>query len=385
MMCAASVTAQFVAGKAARDTLYLAHLPVTSLPAMMVATSICSILFALASARVLRRLSPASFVPARLPYAPSSSSSSGGSNRPRRPCRAPGLSAGFGQRSRSRLRVLADRQRAVQPAIGQEELRPHHGGRHAGRPRRRPAGGTRRRGFRHGGRAADAGVDQRHRRVAGSAPRRAAGCGGRDAAHGRRAGIVAGRSGPRSSRAVPSRLSTRPRGARGARHDGRGSCRLRLPRPGGELAGRRRRAAAFLRGLLRWREPGHVRRPGRAEPALPRTARVGGQRGHAVGGAARRRPGRDRRARPAEHRRGARRRIGVPRIAVPRQLRDLLHADGGGGAARRQVDHRRRVRSAGRRGWAPQLSGSCCFSWRRRSRSGRSSGWRWRRRRWRSC
>ena len=63
MMCAASVTAQFVAGKAARDALYLAHLPVTSLPAMVVATSICSILFALASARVLRRLSPASFVP----------------------------------------------------------------------------------------------------------------------------------------------------------------------------------------------------------------------------------------------------------------------------------------------------------------------------------
>ena len=63
MMCAASVTAQFVAGKAARDALYLAHLPVTSLPAMVVATSICSILFAVVSARVLRRLSPASFVP----------------------------------------------------------------------------------------------------------------------------------------------------------------------------------------------------------------------------------------------------------------------------------------------------------------------------------
>jgi len=63
MMCAASVTAQFVAGKAARDALYLANLPVTSLPAMVVATSVCSILFALASARVLRRLSPASFIP----------------------------------------------------------------------------------------------------------------------------------------------------------------------------------------------------------------------------------------------------------------------------------------------------------------------------------
>ena len=64
MICAASVTAQFVAGKAARDTLYLANLPVTSLPAMVVATSVCSILFAIASAKFLRRLSPAAFVPA---------------------------------------------------------------------------------------------------------------------------------------------------------------------------------------------------------------------------------------------------------------------------------------------------------------------------------
>jgi hypothetical protein len=64
MVCAALVTAQFVAGKAARDALYLASLPVTSLPAMVVATSVASIFFALASAKVLRRLTPASFVPA---------------------------------------------------------------------------------------------------------------------------------------------------------------------------------------------------------------------------------------------------------------------------------------------------------------------------------
>jgi hypothetical protein len=64
MMCAASVTAQFVAGKAARDAIYLANLPVTSLPAMVFVTSGCAILIALASAKVLRRLSPAAFVPA---------------------------------------------------------------------------------------------------------------------------------------------------------------------------------------------------------------------------------------------------------------------------------------------------------------------------------
>jgi ATP:ADP antiporter, AAA family len=64
MMCAATVTAQFVAGKAARDALYLANLPVTSLPAMVIATSVCSIFFALGSAKLLRRVSPAAFVPA---------------------------------------------------------------------------------------------------------------------------------------------------------------------------------------------------------------------------------------------------------------------------------------------------------------------------------
>jgi hypothetical protein len=64
MMCAATVTAQFVAGKAARDALYLANLPVTSLPAMVIATSVCSIFFAIGSAKLLRRVSPAAFVPA---------------------------------------------------------------------------------------------------------------------------------------------------------------------------------------------------------------------------------------------------------------------------------------------------------------------------------
>ncbi len=98
-----------------------------------------------------------------------------------------------------------------------------------------------------------------------------------------------------------------------------------------------------------------------------------------------RRPRRDRRARPAEHRRGARRRVGVPRIAVPRQLRDLLHADGGGASGAPPS----RSSTSGSIGWAmrlaPRPSGSCCCSWRRRSSSRRSSGWRWRRRQWRSC
>ena len=35
MLCAAAVTSQFVGGKAVRDALYLSHLDVTTLPAMI--------------------------------------------------------------------------------------------------------------------------------------------------------------------------------------------------------------------------------------------------------------------------------------------------------------------------------------------------------------
>jgi AAA family ATP:ADP antiporter len=63
MLCAGTVTAQFVAGKAARDALFLANLDVTSLPAMVIATSIFSILLAGVSSRILRRTSPSTFVP----------------------------------------------------------------------------------------------------------------------------------------------------------------------------------------------------------------------------------------------------------------------------------------------------------------------------------
>jgi hypothetical protein len=57
------VTAQFVAGKAARDALFLAQLDVTSLPAMVIATSIFSIALVAVNAKGVSRLSPARFVP----------------------------------------------------------------------------------------------------------------------------------------------------------------------------------------------------------------------------------------------------------------------------------------------------------------------------------
>ena len=63
MICSGVVTAQFIAGKAARDALYLQYLDVTTLPAMVVATSAISILLVVASSKALRRIAPGIFVP----------------------------------------------------------------------------------------------------------------------------------------------------------------------------------------------------------------------------------------------------------------------------------------------------------------------------------
>src|SRR5688500_18439281 len=63
MICAGVVTAQFVGGKAARDALILAQLDVTSLPAMVIGTSIFSIALVAVNAKGVSRLSPARFVP----------------------------------------------------------------------------------------------------------------------------------------------------------------------------------------------------------------------------------------------------------------------------------------------------------------------------------
>ena len=63
MMCAAAATGQFIAGKATRDALYLQQFNVTSLPAMVAATSVVSICLVILSSKILRRVSPATFVP----------------------------------------------------------------------------------------------------------------------------------------------------------------------------------------------------------------------------------------------------------------------------------------------------------------------------------
>jgi hypothetical protein len=58
MLCAGAVGAQFIGGKATRDALFLAHLDVTSLPAMVMATAAVSILLVAVSSRCLRTLAP---------------------------------------------------------------------------------------------------------------------------------------------------------------------------------------------------------------------------------------------------------------------------------------------------------------------------------------
>ena len=64
MIGAAAVTAQFVSGKAVRDALFLTSLDLSALPAMLMATSLCSILIVIANARTARRIAPAALVPA---------------------------------------------------------------------------------------------------------------------------------------------------------------------------------------------------------------------------------------------------------------------------------------------------------------------------------
>ena len=63
MICSAAVSAQFIAGKATRDALYLANLDVTTLPTMVIATAVVSILLVMASSRGLQEVAPATFVP----------------------------------------------------------------------------------------------------------------------------------------------------------------------------------------------------------------------------------------------------------------------------------------------------------------------------------
>jgi AAA family ATP:ADP antiporter len=63
MLCSAALTAQLVGGKATRDALFLAQLSVTSLPTMVMVTSVASIALVVASSKAMARLTPSIFVP----------------------------------------------------------------------------------------------------------------------------------------------------------------------------------------------------------------------------------------------------------------------------------------------------------------------------------
>ena len=56
--CAALLMAQFVGGRAARDALYLANMPVATLPAVVLASAVASAIVALAWSRLLTRVTP---------------------------------------------------------------------------------------------------------------------------------------------------------------------------------------------------------------------------------------------------------------------------------------------------------------------------------------
>ena len=64
MSAAAVVTAQFVAGKATRDALFLTSVDFTALPVMLMTASAVSLLLVFASSRVSRRIPPATLIPA---------------------------------------------------------------------------------------------------------------------------------------------------------------------------------------------------------------------------------------------------------------------------------------------------------------------------------
>ena len=61
---AAIIGAQYIAGKAARDAIFLAYFDTSSLPAMVMGTSIFSIVLVVATAKAFRNVAPSAYVPA---------------------------------------------------------------------------------------------------------------------------------------------------------------------------------------------------------------------------------------------------------------------------------------------------------------------------------
>jgi hypothetical protein len=64
MLCSAAVSAEFIGGKATRDSLFLTSVGVTALPTMLIAAAACSMLLVAAQARWAGKIAPAVLVPA---------------------------------------------------------------------------------------------------------------------------------------------------------------------------------------------------------------------------------------------------------------------------------------------------------------------------------
>ena len=143
MLGAAAVTAQCVTGKATRDALFLTSLDFTALPAMLVATSVWSILLVTAHARA-RADHPARAADAVGARVSGSLFAAEWSVR----AAAPAATAVVvylhvtGSTSLLASSVLADRQRTLRSADGEAAHRPYCRRRYPGRPGRRPARGA---------------------------------------------------------------------------------------------------------------------------------------------------------------------------------------------------------------------------------------------------
>ena len=261
MLGAAAVTAQFVSGKATRDALFLTSLDFTALPAMLIATSVFSIVLVVANARAARRIvagdpgAGLTFVAQRRAVPARMAAPVEGSARDRRcsstctfPERVLLLASGFWLIASERFDP-----RTAKKRFGQIAAR-----RHAGRPAERARRRARRRRVRRPGHAAAA------RRACSSAARGwSGGLALRDAGNAppdrprrrceRATGALAAARAGRGAVPAPSRR------ARAARHDRRRAGRLPVQGAGGRDIRTRRQPAPVLRPLLRGHQPADVR------------------------------------------------------------------------------------------------------------------------------
>ncbi len=348
MACAAAVTAQFVGAKATRDALFLTSLDFTALPAMLIATSVCSILLVMAHTRWSVSIAPAKAVPLAFVASGllficewfvrvSAPVEHGGA----------GLPARLGRRPPARVRLLAHCHGTLRPAHRETAFRTDFGRRHCRRIARRLAVRPRR----DLGRPVDAArprraaVPQRLARTAARCPARTVNDTDPERPDRRRSRRLVGPA-RRCRIAAPAS----PRRTRAAGNDQRCAGRISLQGQSVRNAGTRRSSPAVFLALLCRNKLPHAARPAGVEPCGARPLRSRDDDEHAVDCAARRQRRGSGGARVRRHRRHARRRVHFPRIVVPVVVRAVLHADSSRRKARREVGRGRRLRSIGRCG-----------------------------------